>query len=207
MPSITAAHAIDVGIVLAAGGSSRMGRPKALLLLDGRPLIAHHVEALGRVVRRVVVVLGADPDPIRAILAPSVATVHNAAWASTWPADSLRLALLAHPTARTALVTPVDTPPAAASTLDALTSARATAVVSGPGGHDGHPVLLGPAELDAVRGQAPPGGLRSLLRGAERISIADPLACTDFDDPMAWQEFTAAWTTTRAPIRHAGTAG
>ena len=48
-----------LGLVLAAGGSTRMGRPKQLAQLDGRPLLAHVLAALDAApVDRVVVALG-----------------------------------------------------------------------------------------------------------------------------------------------------
>jgi molybdenum cofactor cytidylyltransferase len=48
-----------LGVVLAAGGSTRMGRPKQLAELDGRPLLAHVAAAVGAApVDRVVVALG-----------------------------------------------------------------------------------------------------------------------------------------------------
>jgi nicotine blue oxidoreductase len=48
-----------LGVVLAAGGSTRMGRPKQLAELDGRPLLAHVLTAVGAApVDRVVVTLG-----------------------------------------------------------------------------------------------------------------------------------------------------
>ena len=48
-----------LGLVLAAGGSTRMGRPKQLAELDGRPLLAHVLTALDTApVDRVVVALG-----------------------------------------------------------------------------------------------------------------------------------------------------
>lgn len=43
-------------IVLTGGKSSRMGRPKALLLFDGEPLILHLVRTLGRLFAEIVVV-------------------------------------------------------------------------------------------------------------------------------------------------------
>jgi molybdenum cofactor guanylyltransferase len=39
---------MEGAIVLAGGGSSRMGRDKSWLPLDGRPLLAHVIELLGR---------------------------------------------------------------------------------------------------------------------------------------------------------------
>jgi len=54
-------------VVLAAGGSRRMGRPKQLLDYHGQPLLRHSVEqALGSVCRPVTVVLGSDADACRA---------------------------------------------------------------------------------------------------------------------------------------------
>jgi molybdenum cofactor cytidylyltransferase len=48
-----------LGVVLAAGGSTRMGRPKQLVDLDGRPLLAHVLAAVEEApVDRVVVALG-----------------------------------------------------------------------------------------------------------------------------------------------------
>jgi molybdenum cofactor cytidylyltransferase len=48
-----------LGVVLAAGGSTRMGRPKQLAELDGRPLLAHVLAAADQApVDRVVVALG-----------------------------------------------------------------------------------------------------------------------------------------------------
>src|SRR5215475_5158980 len=53
-------------LLLAAGGSTRMGRPKQLLDYRGRSLLRHSVEqALGSSCRPVVVVLGADAEACR----------------------------------------------------------------------------------------------------------------------------------------------
>jgi CTP:molybdopterin cytidylyltransferase MocA len=54
-----------LGVVLAAGGSTRMGRPKQLADLEGRPLLAHALAALdGAPVDRVVVALGGAADRV-----------------------------------------------------------------------------------------------------------------------------------------------
>ena len=49
-------------IILTGGKSSRMGRPKALLLFDGEPLIAHLVRALNRLLANVVVVAAPEQE-------------------------------------------------------------------------------------------------------------------------------------------------
>lgn len=51
------------GIVLAGGTSRRMGRDKAFLELDGRPLIAHVIERIAQVCAEVIVVAG-DVRPL-----------------------------------------------------------------------------------------------------------------------------------------------
>jgi molybdenum cofactor cytidylyltransferase len=55
-----------VPLILAAGRSSRFGSPKAIALLEGRPLLAHVLAAVaGLGLARPIVVVGPDGDPIR----------------------------------------------------------------------------------------------------------------------------------------------
>ena len=53
-------------VLLAAGRSSRMGQPKGLVVVEGRPWIAHQLEALasarGAAAGRVILVLGHDRE-------------------------------------------------------------------------------------------------------------------------------------------------
>jgi molybdenum cofactor guanylyltransferase len=49
-------------VVLAGGKSSRMGRPKALLLFDGEPLILHIVRALKRMFAETVIVAAPEQE-------------------------------------------------------------------------------------------------------------------------------------------------
>ncbi|MBN2700462.1 MAG: nucleotidyltransferase family protein [Methylothermaceae bacterium] len=70
------------GLVLAAGASSRLGRPKQLLTLDGVPLVRRTVlNALESLCDRVFVVVGAHRNLImEAISDLDVAPVYNRAW-------------------------------------------------------------------------------------------------------------------------------
>src|SRR6266566_2758104 len=62
------------GVVLAAGASERMGRPKALLDFRGRPFVVRILEALEALdVKSRVVVLGPDAARVR----PSLATLER----------------------------------------------------------------------------------------------------------------------------------
>ncbi|MBI3950813.1 MAG: nucleotidyltransferase family protein [Acidobacteria bacterium] len=59
------------GIILAAGLSTRFGRPKQLAEWRGQPLILHAAEtALGSRLRNVIVVIGHVADQVRAALNP-----------------------------------------------------------------------------------------------------------------------------------------
>lgn len=51
-----------LGAVLAGGGSRRMGRDKALVMLGGRPLLAHALQALQGVFREVLIVSAPGTD-------------------------------------------------------------------------------------------------------------------------------------------------
>jgi len=54
------------GVVLAAGGSTRLGRPKQLLEVDGKPLLQHVVDASAAAgLDEVLVVLGHEAERIR----------------------------------------------------------------------------------------------------------------------------------------------
>jgi molybdenum cofactor cytidylyltransferase len=185
-------------IVLAAGGSRRMGRSKPLLDLGGRPLIAWHCERLAAFASPVIAVLGADADRVRAALPslPGITAAHNPDWASTSPIDSLvrGLALLGSSGAMSpVLVTPVDVLPAEPETVAALLAAGGDAVPVGPDGDDGHPVLLSPQTAARIALAPPERGLREALLGAARVPVADPAVGRDFDDPAAFAVAARAW--------------
>jgi molybdenum cofactor cytidylyltransferase len=87
---VSAAH---VAVVLAAGGSQRLGRPKQLLTRDGETLVHRTVRlAAGTTPQRLLVVLGAHGDVIRLQLDDLACEV---VWNPDWSdglASSLRLA-------------------------------------------------------------------------------------------------------------------
>lgn len=83
-------------IVLAAGGSTRLGRPKQLLMRDGETLL-HRAARMAREAgaSRVLVALGARPESMRAELVDlEVEVIINPDWA-TGLSGTLRVALAA----------------------------------------------------------------------------------------------------------------
>jgi molybdenum cofactor cytidylyltransferase len=97
-PAIISVHEPVDGIVLAAGGSRRLGRPKQLLLYKGKTLVRHAVEAgLAASLRSVVVVIGAHGEEVKAALEDlPVRFVENPHW-ETGQSTSIRAGLQALP--------------------------------------------------------------------------------------------------------------
>lgn len=160
-----------VAVVLAAGASSRMGAPKALLKLrDGRTLLQAHLDALADF--PVVVVQGRWALPVPA--------VHNPDWQITGMVESLALALVGRGEERV-LVTPVDAAPVRRPDLAALLAAPAPACLA-YAGRPGHPVVV---RREQVR---PPTPLNTLdFTWVE----GHPDALVDLDTPEDWARFSS----------------
>jgi CTP:molybdopterin cytidylyltransferase MocA len=194
-------------VVLAAGRSSRMGEPKGLVRVDGRPWILHQLDALAG--RRVVVVLGEDRAryeevvPSLAARVPPATVVVNPA-PDRGPFSSLQVGLAAlagGPAASrarsvAAFVLPVDVPAASADVWTALEAALGDrdgidAAVPEHEGRGGHPVLLAPSllarlgtapassRLDELLRALPPGRLR-------RVQVGDPRIRLNLNAPEDW---------------------
>jgi molybdenum cofactor cytidylyltransferase len=151
------------GLVLAAGAGRRFGpEPKLLADLGGRPVIEHVVAAATAALDRVVVVLGARADEIRAAADLTGAEVVVAGDWSEGQAASLRRGLEHLAGEERVLVLLGDQP--------LVTPALVTRMAGEPpgsraahGGVPGHPAVLGPdlmAQARALRGDR---GLRDLV--------------------------------------------
>jgi CTP:molybdopterin cytidylyltransferase MocA len=148
------------GLVLAAGGGSRYGSPKALVRLRGRLLVERAADLLAAGgCDPVVVVLGAAADQVLAAARLSrtgVRTVVNPDW-PTGMGSSLRVGLAAVPAeAEAVVVTLVDTPGLGPESVRRLVAAGGPdgAAQATYGGRRGHPVLLGRTVITAVAAAA-----------------------------------------------------
>jgi CTP:molybdopterin cytidylyltransferase MocA len=135
------------GLLLAAGRGSRLGMPKALVVLDGELLVDRAVRMLcAGGCAPVVVVLGAQADVVaqRARLDPAVVVV-NEQWTEGM-GGSLRcgLAALSDATADRVVVALVDQPQVTADAVRRILGAPVTtpAVAASYGGRRGNPVRL-----------------------------------------------------------------
>jgi molybdenum cofactor cytidylyltransferase len=168
---VSAGAAAGVGaIVLAAGSSARLGRPKQLLPLAGRPLLQHALDAAGASgLAEIVVVLGHAAEEVSAAirLPPGARTLANPEHAEG-QSTSLRAGLGAlGPGAGAALVLLGDQPTVSSAAIRAVAGAWRP---DGPpiiqaryDGRPGHPVLLARSvwpELMAIAGDR---GARELI--------------------------------------------
>jgi molybdenum cofactor cytidylyltransferase len=164
------------GLVLAAGGSKRFGAPKQLAELDGRPLLEHALIAMSRApVDRVVVVLGAHADEVRAAV-----PLHGAepvvcdAWEEGLGA-SLRAGVAALKSCEAVVVALGDQPrlsPAAVARLLSQRGKDELAIRATYDGVPGHPVVLERTVLKRVRELRGDVGARDLLHGLPLREVA-----------------------------------
>ena len=176
-------------VILAAGGSSRLGTPKQLLRLRAQPLLSHAVVAAQAVTPdRVLVVLGADAMKLRLLLRrrhPDVYTITNPDWPDGM-GGSLAIGLSALPTrAKAALLLLTDQPGVDARSLRRLLRAwreHPTRVAAAQyGGRLGVPAVLPRklwAEARQLRGDA---GARRLLREGDTVPSVVPMPEAAFD--------------------------
>jgi molybdenum cofactor cytidylyltransferase len=189
------------GIVLAAGISSRMGSPKMLLELGGRTCLARVLAALrdGGVDRAVVVVRPHAADALREIEAAGFGAAVENPRADSGQLSSLIAGLDAvdGPGVDAALVTLVDVPMIAASSvralLDRAASSPAPILRAAHRGRHGHPVLFKRVVFEALRRADPSVGAKAVTRrcAVEDVEVDDPFVVEDIDTPADYARLRA----------------
>lgn len=200
--------ALRIGVViLAAGASTRMGQPKQLLEIGGKPLLVRAVEAaLHAPVWPVVVVLGAHAERIRPALARlPVLITENPAWAEGM-ASSIRAGIttLQQFSRRldAALIALCDQPAFSTDTLAQLIAVqRATGrsiVAARYANRQGAPALFLHEHFSTLAGLTGEEGARALLNDhPERIAAVElPALAVDLDTP---EDVAALHRTAPAP--------
>jgi CTP:molybdopterin cytidylyltransferase MocA len=165
-----------------------MGAPKALVELDGEPLVRRALRVLARGgCDPLLVVIGAAAPEVRAALPPGVDAVVAQGWAEGMGA-SLRAGLAAladlDPGPDAALVHLVDLPGVTAGAVARLVTAAdgpEALVRAAYGGRPAHPVLLGRSHWAGVRESATgDAGARGYLAGHPALRLVE---CGDLADP------------------------
>jgi CTP:molybdopterin cytidylyltransferase MocA len=191
-------------IILAAGESTRMGRPKALLLdPEGRPFVVRLVDTFAAAgLSRIIVVAGSQAPAISGVLdavapriTPVVVTNPNPARGQV---SSLWVGLdeAEREGAEAVLVTLVDIPMVRAETVDRIVSAwherRASIVRPAFGGRHGHPVLFDRSIFAELRSAPLDEGARAVVHAHAadiiEVDVSDEGCVTDVDTPADYQK-------------------
>lgn len=177
-------------IILAAGGSSRMGSPKQLLGFHGKPLVRHAAEtALATSCRPVIVVAGASAEEVRSALhGLDVEVVDNPAWEGGM-GSSIRAGVEAarRKQCSSVILSLADQPFVTSRILDNLRAQHETSgmpiVASEYAGTVGVPAFFSESYLPRLLAFQPSEGCkRLLLSEAEAVSrVACPEAEIDVD--------------------------
>lgn len=173
-------------VILAGGGSRRMGTPKALLTFEGETFLNRLVRIFSAQACRVIVVTGLQPLSVPA----GAVAVHNPN-AETGQLSSLQRGLQSLPPDTDAVFfTPVDYPAIQPSTIDLLSKALLPGddfVIPRYDGRHGHPVLFAARLCQEFLGLPPDRSARDIVHAhRERtryVDVDDPGVVTDVDTP------------------------
>jgi molybdenum cofactor cytidylyltransferase len=190
-------------IILAAGRSTRMGRPKALLPVhpDGPTFVERIVRTVREGGAADALVIGRPDDTA---LRHEIERLHPLArFVENVDADRGQLSSLVagvdaadHPGVRGVLVTLVDlplvTPASVASVLSAFSSSGRPIVRAVHAGRHGHPVLFGRAVFGELRHADPATGAKAVVRAHAadvlNVDVPDPGVLLDIDLPEDYDE-------------------
>ena len=176
-----------VGVVLAAGSSSRMGRSKAELVLAGQRLIDRSIDSMRSCADILVVAReGLDVDHARIVVNPYPARGMR---------SSLELALAHTGPADAVAVTLVDLPGVGSSAVDAVISGwqPGRIAVGLFDGRRGHPTVMSPRLWRcALLLAEPDAGARRLL--AARPDLVDEILAKGNPHDVDTPQDLASWT-------------
>jgi len=182
---------VIAGVVLAAGGSSRLGSPKQLVRVEERSLVVRAVEScLGGGCSRVSVVLGASAERIRpALRGRPVEVLVNDDWRSGI-ASSIRTAISALPDEAEGVVLAVCDQPRLSSDvvrrlIAAFDGAPERMVACEYAGTVGVPAVFGRGRFEELLQLRGDSGARQLLRKnlGTVVRLAWPDGALDLDLP------------------------
>ena len=186
------------GVILAAGASSRMGSPKALLEYRGETFVGRLVRVLSGVCDPVIVVLGYHAESIRPAIDRSACVVVNPQ-PERGQLSSLQTALAELPeSAEGFMFVPVDCPAAEPETVSLILAAfrgRESGihfVVPQYRGKHGHPVCASrdiAAEILALPSTAQARDVvHQHIPDTLYMDVDDPGILTDVDDPERYRQ-------------------
>lgn len=188
-------------ILLAAGGSTRLGHPKQLLPYQNKTLLRHAAEtALGSLCRPIVVVLGAGADLLRPELAElNVLIAENKDWEKGM-GSSIRVGMAALeasvPNITGVVLMLCDQPFLTSDALNTLALAcqdtNSLLTASEYGGTHGVPAFFSRVLFPELWALSEAQGAKPIIarHAAETISVPLPAATTDIDTAADYERLT-----------------
>lgn len=191
-------------LVLAAGDSSRMGSPKALLDTGGAIALERILATARRAgVGRARVVLGTDAPAIlsQAHIGATEAIINPAP--ERGRTGSIQEGLRGLGSAEAILLWPVDLPWVQAATISRLLAAALpnTIIIPEAGGRRGHPILIPTTLLPGVMGLSPDAPLNEWVRRQDTAlaQTNDPACATPLNTPEEHKAAFARFASGRHP--------
>ena len=187
------------GIILAAGASSRMGTPKAMLLYEGRTFLERMLDAFAPACDSVSVVAAPNGDKIRAICEKRGVTVITNPEPERGMLTSLQCALSAQQ-ADAYLFTPVDYPSIRPATVNAVVEAFRSeprpVIIPVYSQCHGHPVCIAREVAESILALPPEASARDAIHvratGTLYLPVNDPGILRDVDTPEEYAALTSA---------------
>ena len=186
------------GIILAAGTSSRMGSPKALLEFRGETFLDRLIRCFEEYCSPLIVVLGHEPEVVRAgVRSPGTAQFLLNAEYPLGQFSSLQCGLRALPGEIAGVVfTPVDHPSIESGTIARLIESGATVAIPRYLERHGHPVFFAHSLIPEFLALPPSRQARDVLHRHESeiryIDVPDAGILDDIDDPEAYRRLLAS---------------
>jgi molybdenum cofactor cytidylyltransferase len=183
-------------IILAAGESRRMGRPKAFLPFRGGTFLSSIAATLNRRCSPVIAVFGFDAARLIPMAGPlGIRAIENPDYALGM-LTSLQTGLRAVPReCDSVFFTLVDHPAVSLSTVDALMQSGAVIAIPRFENQRGHPVLIRREIFPQFLTEPPASKVRDVIdRHASAIAyveVSDPAISDDVDDPARYEKLLA----------------
>jgi molybdenum cofactor cytidylyltransferase len=192
---VTSAEVNKAAIILSAGESRRMGRPKAFLPFRGGTFLSGIAATLGAYCSPVIAVFGFDATRLIPMAPPGVTPIANPDYEQGM-LTSLQAGLRALPGAcDTLLFTLVDHPAITAATVETLLRSQAAIAIPRHHGKRGHPVLTRRHIFEEFLAEPLTAKVRDVIdRHASEIDyieVDDPGISDDIDDPRLYQNLLA----------------
>ena len=186
-------------VVLAAGRSVRMGKPKAFLHAGGgETFLGRILRTLQASARPLLVVGSSDWTADRPELIAAGATLVVNPHPERGQLSSLQCGLVAVPRSKAVLVALVDVPFVAPDTITTLLriwyDTRADVVRPANESRHGHPIVIGPSVVADLLNASPENTTRTVLAfyaaTTENVFTSDPGPFTDIDTPEEYERVT-----------------